>query len=231
MNNLLAALQEKFLNVFEDVTLYKEISFLDLKYLGKVLNEDPVGISLKHLCEINHLDDHESVVSELYDFVAEYESHNTSLHNTCISLLRKEFDQNEENSIDDEDEFLPLYLDSADDLDDTNSGVEIPTVNNSDFLTTEKCYCVHCILKIVQYVNIYTLYKYVALLPCTETKCERDFSYLKIIKNNRRSLLTQKNLESLMIICLEPDLFKNIDLNDIIDELAYSSKTLANKLL
>lgn len=132
-----------------------------------------------------------------------------------------------------DDEALPLYIDDESDLEEDSinyaNKIEIP----------KKCFCLQCILKYFaihdtkkkQYPHLYKLYKYIILLPCTETKCERDFLHLKIIKNARRSLLTEKNLQSLMIICLESDFFKNIELENVIDEIAYTSQKLAKKLL
>lgn len=57
------------------------------------------------------------------------------------------------------------------------------------------------------------------MLPSTQVKCERDFSKLKLIKNRLRSTLTEKSLENVMIISTQSNMFKNVDLDQIINEL------------
>ena len=63
-------------------------------------------------------------------------------------------------------------------------------------------YNLHCI----SFTNLYVAYKVVLSLPCTQVKCERAFSKLKIIKKRLRSMLGQENLDSLMIINVERDI-------------------------
>lgn len=77
------------------------------------------------------------------------------------------------------------------------------------------------------YENINKLYKYVALLPATQVKCERDFSKLKFIKNRLRSSLCEKSLENLMILSVEARMFENLHLEDIIDEIIASSNKIS----
>lgn len=81
-----------------------------------------------------------------------------------------------------------------------------------------------------KYASINTLYKYVAILPCTQMKCERDFFSLNFTKTKCRSTLTQTNLENVMIISSEADMMYKVDLNNIIDEIALSSDQLSRLL-
>lgn len=246
IDNLLLGLEESFLDDFQDMMLYREISLLDLNFYKKCLEENN-EISLKRLCVLNNITDSESVVQELYNFLKEYEEYEKDLHEVSMlnsgkkvqlqthtkNDLIEQGTDSEEDEEPDEHEFNPLYIDSESDLDEDILNIE------KTIVVKRKCYCVQCILRYFaifdisakKYANLYTLYKYVALLPCTETRCERDFSYLKMIKNCRRSLLIEKNLQSLMTICLESDLFKDIDLEDVVDEIAYTSTKLAKKLL
>ncbi len=68
-------------------------------------------------------------------------------------------------------------------------------------------------------------------IPCTQVRCERFFSKLKLIKYKLRSTLYQELLSPLMLINVERDLFENISNNDVIDKVASSSEELKTKLL
>lgn len=141
-------------------------------------------------------------------------------------------DDDEADEEEEEDVSLTLCVDSESDLDDEILSTQEISLNGNNIISPEKCYCVQCILNYFstfktaaeKFPNLYVLYKYVALLPCTETKCERDFSHLKIIKNYRRSVLKGQKLESLMIIRLECDLFKDLELEDIINDSVHVTK-------
>lgn len=80
--------------------------------------------------------------------------------------------------------------------------------------------------RMTKYENIHKLYKFVATLPSTQVKCERDFSKMKIVKTRLRSTLNDESLENLMIIATESNMFKTIDLNDIVRALINSSEKL-----
>lgn len=88
----------------------------------------------------------------------------------------------------------------------------------------KKCYCIYCLLEYInaessrkeEYKNIREMLKFIAILPATQVKCERDFSTMKIIKNRLRSSLQDDSLENLMILSLESDLFKRINVDDIV---------------
>ena len=49
---------------------------------------------------------------------------------------------------------------------------------------------------------------------------ERSFSKLKLIKNQLRSCMTQKRLNSLILLSIESDLLRSIDMSSIINEFA-----------
>lgn len=74
--------------------------------------------------------------------------------------------------------------------------------------------------------NILELYKYIFSLPCTEVKAERDFSQLRLLKTDKRSVLSDKLLENDMLILLNKDLLSDIDFKDIVNKLAGTSNKL-----
>ena len=59
-------------------------------------------------------------------------------------------------------------------------------------------------------------------LPIGSTKCERTFSKLKFVKNNLRSTMGQKQLNSLMLINVERDLTKVLDYEQVINSFAHT---------
>lgn len=77
------------------------------------------------------------------------------------------------------------------------------------------------------YELVFKLYKYIATLPFTQVKCERDFSKLKCTKTRLRSSLCEKSLENLMLLSTESRLFENINLDDIVDEIVSSSTKIS----
>lgn len=50
---------------------------------------------------------------------------------------------------------------------------------------------------------------------------------MKLIKSRLRSSLGDEKLESLIIISTEPDMFQNINLEDILDEVIASSDKIS----
>lgn len=79
--------------------------------------------------------------------------------------------------------------------------------------------------------NLYSAYKYLLSIPCTQVSCERVFSKLKIIKTKLRNSLGQELLSNLILMNCERDLFKIINKNQVIDEIACSSEELKTKLM
>ena len=97
--------------------------------------------------------------------------------------------------------------------------------------------CIPCAFKalhvynmhVAAYTSLYTAYKCVMTLSCTQVSCERLFSKLNIVKNRLRSTISQPNLESLLIISIEE---KNFPLNyeQVIDQFADTSALLRKQL-
>ena len=91
-------------------------------------------------------------------------------------------------------------------------------INRENFIT---------VLKVLSKFNLqsafpelYTVYKSLLTLPIGSTKCERTFSKLKFVKNNLRSTMGQKRLNSLMVINVERDLTKALDYEKVINSFA-----------
>ena len=79
-----------------------------------------------------------------------------------------------------------------------------------DDINRENFIAVFCLCKVLSTFNLqsafpelYTVYKILVTLPIGSTKCERTFSKLKFVKNNLRSTMGQKQLNSLMLINVE----------------------------
>ena len=77
--------------------------------------------------------------------------------------------------------------------------------------------------------ELYTVYKILVTLPIGSTKCENTFSKLKFVKNNLRSTMGQKRLNSLMLINVERDLTKVLDYEQVINSFA-DTQLLQNML-
>lgn len=61
------------------------------------------------------------------------------------------------------------------------------------------------------------MYEYILTLSCTQVKCERSFSKLKIIKNRLISSLDQDHLEIFMLMSIERDILETVDFSDILE--------------
>ena len=64
--------------------------------------------------------------------------------------------------------------------------------------------------------ELYTVYKILVTLPIGSSKCERTFPELKFVKNNLRSTMGRKRLNSFMLINIERDWTKVLDYEQII---------------
>ena len=71
------------------------------------------------------------------------------------------------------------------------------------------------------YPLLYQAYKVIFTLPVTQVACERTFSKLKYEKNCLRSKQLRKDrLDSLLLMCFEPDILARVSNDMVIDELA-----------
>jgi hypothetical protein len=67
------------------------------------------------------------------------------------------------------------------------------------------------------YPNLSLLYRLILTLPSTSVSCERSFSALCFVKNKLRTTMSQERLSDLMVIAVEGERSKSIDLNSVID--------------
>lgn len=204
-------------------SIFHEMRFLDPRYA----NENKSSITLKKLCSINQNMNEEKVVEEMIKFHSDFTN--------CIpaeSLYKNDDYIAPIDALLEDEEEIFMLIENEDDLMETNMahGEE-----NVRFIPLHKnCYCFRCILyfflkddRMDIYKNIYKLYKYVATLPSTQVKCERDFSKMKIIKTRLRSCLGDESMENLMIIYTESGVFKQIDLEDLLDFIIRTSDKIS----
>lgn len=213
IENLIAQIDTKILSDFDENNgIYREISVLDPMIAAKLIACDENSLQIDSLCHLAHVPI-EKTTCELEDFISEF---NTFVNRPqYVSMLN--------------DDHADYYYDGfACDIDGKCS-IKVQSMHEA------ACHCIQCVLKYItsdedrikSYENVLKLYKYVATLPSTQVKCERDFSKLKLIKNRVRSSLNDDSLEDLMIISVESDMFKNIDLENLIDEIVATSKRMS----
>lgn len=77
-----------------------------------------------------------------------------------------------------------------------------------------------------EFENIYHLYKFMFTIPCTEVKCERDFSHMKNVKSYKRSVLSDINHENEMLIILNKDLLLDLDFEIILKTISQRSNKM-----
>lgn len=86
-------------------------------------------------------------------------------------------------------------------------------------------------LHVSAYSNLYYAYEYIMTLPCTQVKCERCFSKLKIIKSRLRSALKQYLCEALLLMNVERELSFQLDIDKIVNSIGNSSIELKRHLI
>lgn len=222
--SLIEELKSTFTGELEDEGIYKEISHLDIGN-PEVWFQHTDDICLERLCHLIGVGgENSAVIEELKLFVREFHQNQIS---ASVSLLNIE-------ELDEGDDYLPA---AVIDLEDTEYDIEQPRI--PDQARIHRCYCIECILKFIKnseaglgkYGNVYKLYKLLAVIPSTQVKCERDFSKMKFAKNRLRTSLVQDNFQNLMILSTEAAMCKNINLDQIIDQVALTSRSLSEKLL
>ena len=72
--------------------------------------------------------------------------------------------------------------------------------------------------------NITLLTQISLTIAVTSVCCERSFSSLKILKNRLRSIMTEDRLSDLAGLCVEQDIAKNSDLEEMVDSCASMDK-------
>lgn len=224
-------IDDRILNEFNEYnSFFNEILYLDPQHAAK--NVD--SISFKKLCELNNISDEKETVNEMKKFVSDFLNYKRP---KMVSLLGNDDYIDTTNDFcstnNDDGENLILLIENEDDFVETTAAIQSSCVEFKSF-HENKCECIQCILeyfttddRMAKYENIHKLYKFVATLPSTQVKCERDFSKMKIVKSRLRSSLSDESLEHLMIISTESNMFKTIDLDDILHAIINSSEKLA----
>lgn len=180
------------------------LGWIQKNLMTKKLDNFPSDVlsTVSKLCSI----DRNTLIIELQQFSNQFETLIKNKKNEIVDLDYE--DQNETDNEDDEG-FIGC-------------------------LENRQCYnCLSCAFPIIYelsqngiFLNLYSAYKFVITLPCTQVTCERVFSKIKIVKNRLRSALSQELLFELMLMNVERDLFYNLDKNLIIDKIAATSDEL-----
>ncbi|CAI6365489.1 unnamed protein product [Macrosiphum euphorbiae] len=195
--------------------LLKDLNWLDPKTFAFIneLEQFPKD-SLNTICKLADLDK-EIIAIELKQFACQYS-------NFIPDVSKNDFRDIKSKSS------KIIYIDEDEDIE----------VKPTEQIKCDKCTkCLHCALILLQelscqsnlFCNLFTLYKFVLLLPSTQTTCERVFSKLKIIKTKLRSSLHQEHLNPLMLMSIEKDIL--IDSDELIDTIANSSSELKKLLI
>lgn len=222
-------ISDRILKQFEhSESIYKEINFLDQRNTGTYLSANELT-SIKKLCEINKVNEN-IAMSELRQFTSDFSKYQKRQYASIFN--NNDFESGNDQCDDEENAKINLLVEDQSDLDETRANLEFVNLHH---MQKKKCYCFGCVLKyisvdeerMIKFGSIYSLYKYIATLPSTQVKCERDFSRMKATKIRLRSTLTDKSLENLMVISTGSDLFKNINLDDILDDIIESSSRLS----
>lgn len=222
---LLNEIDEKILQHFDEPeAIFHEMKILDPCNAEKIFADVEQEVHIAKLCKINNIVSETNAIDELRIFTSEF------LEYQNRPQLKAVFN-NESQLVNYDDELIKFLFENDSDIEETAADIQ-----NIEFepLNEKICYCLECILKYMntdeerkkKYENIHKIFKYVAILPSTQVKCERDFSKLKLIKNRLRTLLSEKSLENLMIISTESKMFENIDLDQMVNEFIASSTSM-----
>lgn len=217
-------IDDRILNGFNELdSVFNESLFLNPQHAAENMD----SISFKNLCELNNISDEKKTLDEMKKFLIDFSDYNRP---KTVSLFG-----NDDNDlcITINEQQIYFLIEDEDDFEETTAILQNSNVKFKSF-HDKKCECMQCILnyltsddRMKKYENISNLYKFIATLPSTQVKCERDFSKMKIVKTRLRSSLSDKSLENMMIISTESDMFENIDVNDIISAIINTSEKLA----
>ena len=70
---------------------------------------------------------------------------------------------------------------------------------------------------IAMFPNVSTLYRLILTLPSTSVSCERSFSALGFVKSKLRTTMTQGRLSDLMLIAVEGERAKTVDIDRVVE--------------
>lgn len=209
-------------------SLYRELQALDPQYASENITNKR-QIRLSKLCEINNVDE-DTVIEEMKELVVEFLKR--PKRPNCVFFLSS--DSEESNYVEDsDDEEITVLIEDESDFIETTADVQFV---NLKFETMSKiCHCSLCIFKYIdadenrkeKFGNILKIYKYAALIPPTQVKCERDFSKMKLIKTRLRTSLTDQSLQNLMLISTEANMFDSINFDDLVDYIITQSSKVS----
>jgi hypothetical protein len=81
------------------------------------------------------------------------------------------------------------------------------------------------------YPTLSIAYQYLLTLAVTQVACERSFSTLKFVKHRLRNSMTNKHLESFMLMAIEKKILCSLNNNMIVNKVCEKSKIFSKLLL
>lgn len=227
VKQLVNEIDKRFItNSDQNASLFKELSYFDPAHFDKELNRNDFAI--KNLLERVKIDiSNENIVfNELKMLAADLVFTSSKAINTSLTNFINDYESDDEGC-------LPVLIVSESDLEEIENDTPIHIEP-----TPQGCKCIECILMFInesienqrRYSNLNEIFRYIGALPSTEVKCERDFSKMKIIKNRLRSSLGNTNMENLLILSAEAEMFNDITVEDILNKTASTSEVWSKYL-
>ena len=76
--------------------------------------------------------------------------------------------------------------------------------------------------------NLIRLLRIALTIPITSASAERSFSKLKLIKSKLRTTMTQERLQCLMLMSVEKDIQKSLNVHELVEKFASTSHRRMN---
>ncbi|KAL7301030.1 hypothetical protein TKK_0006302 [Trichogramma kaykai] len=229
IDNAISAMTEQF-DVLNNA-FYADISLLDPRNFQEIAKKGLDSPALETLtlklqpfftCPDSNLNA-ESLRHELLKLAESWDVIQSSvLEEYEVRIELRESEEEEEEEEEDEEQLL-------------NSKAE-----NKNKTKHESCKnCCVCTYRLLKKYNFLTgafpklsvAYRYILTLSFSQVACERSFSHLKNIKTRLRNSKNQDKLETFMLMAIEGDILEQLEVDNVIDELADKSSTLRKMLI
>lgn len=222
LNTLVKHFQNRFIDEFTDVDSYSKDFYDEIASLcpNKVMQYNSnTRLSLRFISKIFKLDEF-ALLSEIKSMGPDLKTYHQKccfLQEHSLNGLLQNLDVSSDSNINEYDTVLVI-----DDDVEMEQSIRIEWQNLRAFLSINS--------QKAKYKTVFKLYQILLSLPCTQTKCERDFSVFKSTKTSNRSQLNDNNLESIMVIKMSADMLPISTIPTIIERIALISAQLKNIL-
>lgn len=219
IDSLLTQINERFekdtLEIMKEMGIFCHVNLL----------KDDCPTRAEYLCKHYNLNV-EAIENELKDFKRIYKLMEKDIDISDISKPTES--QLEPPQGDDDDELDQVDIEGVDDdVDETNTKSE----ETRTFILQGFIKPFRLLVQLMQYKELFVLYKILLTLSVTSCSAERAFSKLKIIKNPIRSSMLDEWMSAMMILASEKDILDSINNEEIINKLAMSSRAYSELLL